>query len=188
MANPNEQSQGQTKKCPKCREDVQSGAKKCKHCGADLRNWFVQHKVITGILILLAIGIVGSAMGGGTTSTTTSPSTTKKAEEVKKEEVITISAQELYTKYEANEIQADDLYKNKLLEVSGSVDSIGKDILDNPYVTLKTDAMLGNIQCMLADSEKAKASGLSKGQSISITGRNTGKTILSVLLRDCKLQ
>ena len=65
MTNSNEQSQGQTKKCPKCQEDIQLGAKKCKHCGADLRNWFVRHKIITGILILFFIGIIGSAMGGG---------------------------------------------------------------------------------------------------------------------------
>jgi len=65
MTNSNEQSQGQTKKCPKCQETIQLGAKKCKHCGADLRNWFVKHKIITGILILFFIGIIGSAMGGG---------------------------------------------------------------------------------------------------------------------------
>lgn len=64
MSNSNEQSRGQTKKCPKCQEDIQLGAKKCKHCGADVRNWFVRHKVITGILILFVIGIIGSAMGG----------------------------------------------------------------------------------------------------------------------------
>lgn len=67
MENSNEQSQGQTIKCPSCKEAIQLGAKKCKHCGADLRNWFVRHKVITGILIIIGIGIIGSAMGGNET-------------------------------------------------------------------------------------------------------------------------
>jgi len=69
MPSPNEQSQDQTKKCPKCKEDIQIGAKKCKHCGADLRNWFVRHKIITAILTLLLLGIIGSAMGGDDTTT-----------------------------------------------------------------------------------------------------------------------
>ncbi len=76
MTNSNEQSQGQTKKCPKCKEDIQLGAKKCKHCGADLRNWFVKHKIITGILILFAIGIIGSAMGGNKETSNNSNSIT----------------------------------------------------------------------------------------------------------------
>ena len=48
----------QTKKCPKCQEDIQLGAKKCKHCGADLRNWFMKHKILTGFLILCFIGMI----------------------------------------------------------------------------------------------------------------------------------
>lgn len=76
MENSNKQSQGQTIKCPACKEDIQLGAKKCKHCGADLRNWFVKHKIITGILIFIGIGIIGNAMGGNETKNTLSNSST----------------------------------------------------------------------------------------------------------------
>ena len=64
MKNSNEQSKGQTKKCPKCQEVIQLGAKKCKHCGADLRNWFVKHKIINGILILWVIVSISIAIDG----------------------------------------------------------------------------------------------------------------------------
>lgn len=87
MSNSNEQSLEQTMKCPKCKEDVQLGAKKCKHCGADLRNWFVRHKIVTGILILFVIGIVGSSMSGennkqtnGNSATSTDGSSAKTTE------------------------------------------------------------------------------------------------------------
>ncbi|MDO8886340.1 Ltp family lipoprotein [Candidatus Oleimmundimicrobium sp.] len=88
MKNSNEQSQGQTKKCPKCQEDIQLGAKKCKHCGADLRNWFVKHKIITGILILFVIGIIGSAMGGNkeTSNNSNGTANSNTVQENKKEE------------------------------------------------------------------------------------------------------
>lgn len=49
---------GQTKKCPKCQEEVLKDAKKCKHCGADLRNWFMRHKIITALFVFYLIGSV----------------------------------------------------------------------------------------------------------------------------------
>ncbi len=180
---------GKTTKCPKCKEDIQEGAKKCKHCGADLRNWFVRHKIATGLLIIIVIGTIGRIGNDNTsnnTNTSTSSSNTAQQEEVK-EVAIKITARELYAKYEANEIQADDLYKNKLLEVSGVIENIAKDILDNPYVSLKTDNLIGSVQCMLADSEKQKASQLKKGASVTVEGKNDGK-LMNVVLRNCKIK
>jgi hypothetical protein len=64
-----EQKMEQTKKCSKCSEPIQKSAQKCKHCGADLRNWFAKHKIITVILALFALGIIGSAINGGGSNT-----------------------------------------------------------------------------------------------------------------------
>jgi len=38
--------------------------------------------------------------------------------------------------------------------VLGTIENIGKDILDNPYIALKTDNIIGSVQCMLADGEE----------------------------------
>ena len=51
-----------TKKCSECQDDIQINAKKCKNCGADLRNWFIRHKIITGILILYIVGVIVGTM------------------------------------------------------------------------------------------------------------------------------
>jgi|GEM_PF-727083 len=58
------QSTEKTKKCPKCGEEILTSAKVCKHCQSDLRNWFATHKILTGILILIVIGIIYSVAGG----------------------------------------------------------------------------------------------------------------------------
>ena len=63
-----------TKNCPKCQEVIAKGAKKCKHCGADLRNWFVRHKVATVFLGIVALVIIVSAAGGSKTTTSTGSS------------------------------------------------------------------------------------------------------------------
>ena len=78
---------GQTKSCPKCGEQIQSSAKVCKHCKADLRNWFVRHKVITGILALMLIGIIGG-MGGENNDSENSAAPSNASDATKKEEAV----------------------------------------------------------------------------------------------------
>lgn len=187
MANTNEPVQKTLKKCSKCKEEIQIDAKRCKHCEADLRNWFIRHKIITIILIIFVIGIIASAANTGKNASNNFNNLSNIKKEELKEPAIKITARELYAKYEANEIQADELYKNKVLEVSGVIGSIGKDILDDPYVALKTDGIISSIQCMLADSEKAKASQLKKEQLIVMEGKNSGK-LGNVILRNCVIK
>lgn len=59
-----QQSTGPTKNCPKCGELIQASAKRCKHCQADLRNWFARHKVLTGFMIIIVLGIIIGVSGG----------------------------------------------------------------------------------------------------------------------------
>ena len=52
------------KKCKECGSEVSSKAKNCPQCGADQRNFFGKHKIISSILVLFVLGIIGSLMGG----------------------------------------------------------------------------------------------------------------------------
>jgi len=182
--------QQKTTKCPKCQEEIIAGAQKCKHCGSDLRVWWKRHKILTGIGIFFVLVIISAAFSSGDKENGAS-SAPEQAQTTKETPVklsgIKISASQLYAAYTANEIKADDMYKNKILEVSGSVSSIGKDIMDNPYVVLKTSDLLGGIQCMLTDEEKSKAGKLSKGNLITVVGKNTGK-MMNILLDECSIK
>ncbi|MDD4938044.1 MAG: Ltp family lipoprotein [Candidatus Shapirobacteria bacterium] len=59
------------KKCKSCQTEIDNKAKKCPHCQADQRNWFIKHKILTGILIIIIIAIISNMSGGEKSSSTT---------------------------------------------------------------------------------------------------------------------
>ncbi len=72
-------------------------------------------------------------------------------------ESYSVSAGALTSEYEANEVEADDKYKNKVIVVEGVIDTIGKDILRTPYVVLKGSGSFG-VQCMFDYSALTQSS------------------------------
>jgi hypothetical protein len=100
---------------------------------------------------------------------------------------IEILATKLFSDYEANEISADEKYKNKKIAVTGIIEDIGNDIMDDPYVSLKVD-ILQNVNCYFDDENKKVISKLKKGQKITIIGNCKGKSLnIMVRLSDCKI-
>ncbi len=171
-----------TKKCKKCSENIKKEAKQCRHCGTKQGLGFLKG---CGLVFLVFVGfIIISAAIGGNHNENIDPSSIIVDQP---KEVISISARQLYDEYIENQIAADLKYENEILEISGTVDSIGKDILDNMYVSLKTNDLIGSVQCMLEDSELEKAVNLANGQSIIVQGEVSG-FLVNVILRDCTIQ
>jgi len=99
---------------------------------------------------------------------------------------IEISAGELYSAYNRNEVAADQRYNGRRLRVTGTVDNIGKDLLDSPYVTfLWRQDSLGSVQCLFKYENSVAR--LSKGQRIRVIGECAGKTLGNVILRNCEI-
>ena len=62
--------------CKSCGKEVIKGAK-CPRCGKDQMNFFQKHKILTGIAVIVVIGVIGSATNkGGTTTTVGNSSST----------------------------------------------------------------------------------------------------------------
>ena len=99
---------------------------------------------------------------------------------------IEITASELYRAYEANEVSADEHYKGKKMAVTGIVGNIGKDILDNPYISLKVD-YFQSVNCYFSDKNNKIISQISKGQKVTIIGECAGLTLTDVVVQDCEL-
>lgn len=140
------------------------------------------------IYIFIFFVVLGSI--GGSPSENVPSSTPQVVEEVPEQPkvVITVSAVKLYQDYKANEVAADVKYKGNTLKVSGEVDSIGKDILDTPYITLKADQYgISNVQCMFSKKDVAVLAQVTQDTQITLQGTSAGLALLSPILRGCQI-
>lgn len=99
---------------------------------------------------------------------------------------IGVTASNLYSEYEANEVAADQKYEDKILLIRGVILSIGKDILDRPYVVLggHGEYETWGVQCMFDDEDVVAK--FNKGQVITIKGKCSGY-LINVLIEGCSL-
>lgn len=97
-----------------------------------------------------------------------------------------ISAATLLAAYEANEVAADEKFMGKFIEVTGVIDSISKDIMGDPYVTLGSgkDFEVSHVQAMFPTSATKQLAGLRKGQTITVQCICGGK-VMNVIGKDC---
>jgi hypothetical protein len=98
-----------------------------------------------------------------------------------------ITADQLYSEYDANQVSADSKYKGKIVVVTGPISDIGKDVTDTAYVVIGGTGLLNGAQCMFPKGQESLISSLSKGQQVSVKGEVSGK-IGNVLLRNCTVQ
>lgn len=147
------------------------------------------------LLALLGVGVVwfhdetsnkqpSSSVSATNVSTQSSPvenSTLSAAETSLK-----VAADTLYQEYEANQIKADEKYKGRTLSISGTVQAIGNDILDEPYIMLRSTNDITGVQCMFFTSDKSLLAPLHKGDNVTVVGRCNGY-LLNVLIQECSL-
>jgi len=151
------------------------------------------------VLIILAVLMGGSILTCGmcTTCMAIGANEMEKEKELKekgidpdtgeKESVISTSPEELLSMYEDNEIGADNKFKGNLVRMSGRIDNIGKDILDQPYLTIEAGTGFSSVQCFLRSDQTGTAGSLSSGQSVTIEGRVEGK-MMNVIIKGCSVE
>ncbi len=64
--------------CKACGKEIAKGVKKCPNCGKDQRNWFMRHKILSFIGVIIILGIIGSLGSGGSDTETASTNTSSK--------------------------------------------------------------------------------------------------------------
>lgn len=99
-----------------------------------------------------------------------------------------VSAPELCREYVANSIAADIKYKGKLIEVSGMIKDINKDMVDTIYVILdaQNPESITDAQLYFSDAHEKEAAALYKGEYFGAVCRCDGK-FMNVMLKDCEI-
>ncbi|MBS1626129.1 MAG: hypothetical protein JST83_19065 [Bacteroidetes bacterium] len=99
------------------------------------------------------------------------------------------NAEDIYHDYDLNEVAADNKYKDHLVEVSGYVLEIGKDINQMAYIELQaSENSFFNVRCYLQADQMKEASYVTKGQRRTLLGYGNGFPMHSVQIRDCVFQ
>jgi hypothetical protein len=87
------------------------------------------------------------------------------------EKSIPISSIELFRNFEEDEAQANKLYLDKVLEISGKITEITANQDLTPIIVLETENMVFGIRCTMNDSEITK---VQVGEFVTIKGICTG--------------
>ncbi|PCJ51988.1 MAG: hypothetical protein COA70_13275 [Planctomycetota bacterium] len=133
---------------------------------------------IFSILLLAAFAVL--AIGSSSSESETEEAIANEAPE------LTVAAISLCTDYDGNEIAGDLRYKDKTILVTGTIESIGKDMMDTMYLTLDGGAGFRDVQCYFAESHISELAGLQKGMRVTVKGRCDG-LMMNVMMKGCSL-
>jgi hypothetical protein len=136
------------------------------------------------IIVLFGIGVGMVASGSNTEAPVPAEVATNSQAP---EQAIAVTATKLMADYEANEVAADATYKGKLVEVTGTISDISKDLFDNPYIALGAGAnTFFTVQCMFEKSDQAQLASLAKDTKITLQGRVSSK-LGNVIVQECSI-
>lgn len=170
----------ETKICKHCKTEIPYGAKICPQC----RKKQGPGGCLIAIIIVIAIGLIGSCFGGGSkgdSDSTAAASNTKTEGAAKAEETTTppieytpYSVDELISDLDTNALKAKDKYSGQYIELTGIlsvIDADGKYISLNP---MNDDFAIIGITCYIKnDDQKNKVMDMSIGDTVTLKGKIT---------------
>lgn len=137
------------------------------------------------VFVAVAVGI-GALVACGTCSRAGRKAADEKAAK-EKAAAEDVDLAELLGTYRKNEVKGDARWKGKVIKVTGTIKSVGKDILDKPYVTMGDDeADFRDLQCLFTKKSEKALADVDKGQKVTVRGRVKG-LMVNVLIEDCEL-
>ncbi len=180
------------KPCRECRKEISSDATVCPACGKKKPHGASALVKIGGVFVggfVLMMTCAGMLASRNPQGGAISPMTPRTAAPVAASPPpIEVTAKKLWADYHANEVAADNIYRDKRLLVSGSLSSIDKDITDDVVLSLNTPNEFMTVHASLADSQAAKAASLSKGNRVALECTGRGLVMGSPMLGECTLQ
>ena len=101
---------------------------------------------------------------------------------------IAVPARQLNEDYERNEVAADAKYVGNYVMVTGAIYSV-TEAVGKYDVKLETDDFISvtNIVCKVDKDEEATILTLAAGDTVTVLGNVSGKSVFDINLRDCSL-
>lgn len=164
------------KKCKSCQSEIDDKAKKCPKCQADQRNWFIKHKILTGILVIILIAVISSM--GGNKQSTTSVSTTNSGNQATE-----TNKEKQYVK--VIELSGNQNKKSDSFTLQGGKQKI-------TYNFQGGDMVVGGIYVMKEGTSKDKDGGIPEvmiqntGSDSTITRKGAGTYYLDITAANAK--
>ncbi len=107
-----------------------------------------------------------------------------KVSDLKSEFVLT--AKDFCSEFDADEDAATKKYLEKVIELTGIIDTISKNETGATIITLSGEGSMSSVACEM-DSSNERTASLLKGQSVTLRGICSGK-LLDVVLNRCTLK
>ncbi|MDY0241308.1 MAG: zinc-ribbon domain-containing protein [Rhodospirillaceae bacterium] len=94
----------------------------------------------------------------------------------------------IWSDFNANEVGAENKYKDKVISIKGKINIIRTDIAGDPMISFSVDRYgLNTIQCVFSSEEKGIIGSLSKGQRVIVSGTINGTVMGSIFVRGCHI-
>ena len=173
--------------CSHCGAEIASSAKVCPKCGGKNKKPIYKRPWFIILVIIILLGIIGSAMGGsdkgnasssktaGAVSTASETETDSQSSTEEKEPEITYTAytvSELMADLENNALGAAEKYKNQYVELTGKLDNIDS---AGKYINITagdSDFEIIGVTCYIkSDDQKKVIMSASKGDTMVIKGK-----------------
>jgi hypothetical protein len=173
------------KPCKECGREISTEARTCPHCGKKNPTGQKTSLVAMGCLVLLVLLVIGVVTFSTGSRSSISTNQSHQARLAARPVVGSVTAMTLWRQYEANEVSADNYYKGRVFRVSGTVQSIDKDFLDNIVVRLESPNEFMSTSATIDGSGATRAAQLRKGDHVVLTCVVKGRIIGSPVLDDC---
>lgn len=193
-----------TKLCQYCKSEIPKDASVCPVCKRKQTKTINHIGCGTIIGLLLAAFIVFAVCSGdsdddytpansdvGNNTVSTSGDVNQSVEVTSQTTVDYVfdDVMTLIEEYKDNEVAADAKYKDKIVQFTGVVGSIGKDFLDEVYITVGdgTEITWDYAQCYFKKQEQIdKVTNLHEGDTVTVIGK-VGSYSLSLSVKKCEI-
>lgn len=198
--------------CEECSKEMSDSASVCPHCGHTNKksvgfilgfgiflfpiifSWFTLrkgHSTLSRIVSFawLIFGLAFFSIPQYSKNTTVQVNESSYTATEATDEVMLVNIQDILSAYEKNEVGADLKYKGKTIQITGRIDEIKKDLMDNLYVTLGTgrEFEIPQIQAFFDDKYNNQLATLEQGRSLTVICTIDG-LMMNVLANDCVIK